>query len=61
MNIRLSNACNIYIALYENTSAADHRSKRSKITEKYFITGNVFYSELLRDRCNPKFFPLVVP
>ena len=43
MNIRLSNACNIYIAFYENSSAVDHRPKRSKIAEKYFIIGDALY------------------
>lgn len=43
MNVRISNVRNIYIALYENSSAEDHRPKRGKITEKYFISGNVLF------------------
>lgn len=43
MNVRISNVRNIDIALYGNSSAEDHRPKSGKITEKYFISGNVLF------------------
>lgn len=61
MDSKAPNVCNIYTDVYENSSAKDHGPKKSKVTEKYSITGNFLYQELLHAKCTTKFFCLIVP